>query len=125
MIDPARALEFERRKLDVEGQLPAPEAPGSVTAAQPNGPTAILQDLNITFSSPYADVTVGQFKNPVSYEGFHSSSKLLFPRARAGLATVRRPARPWAQGREKAFQRPLLLQPRCLQRQRAKPPRRR
>jgi hypothetical protein len=79
MIDPARALEFENRELDVEGQEPAPDAPGTVTAAQPSGPTTILQDFNITFSSAYADVTVGQFKIPVSYEGFNGSSKILFP----------------------------------------------
>ncbi len=79
MIDPARALEFDNETLDVEGQEPAPDAPGSVTAAQPNGPTTILQDFNISFLSQYADVTVGQFKIPVSYEGFNGSSKILFP----------------------------------------------
>jgi hypothetical protein len=79
MIDPARALEFENKDLEVEGQEPAPDAPGSVTASQPNGATTILQDFNISFLSQYADVTVGQFKIPVSYEGFNSSSKILFP----------------------------------------------
>jgi hypothetical protein len=40
---------------------------------------SILQDFFITFISEYADVSVGQFKIPVSWEGYGGSSKLLFP----------------------------------------------
>ena len=39
----------------------------------------MLQDAFVTFRSPYADVTAGQFKLPLSLEGYGSSSKLLFP----------------------------------------------
>jgi hypothetical protein len=43
------------------------------------GNVTILQDYMLTFMSDYADVTLGQFKIPVSYEGYNSASKLLFP----------------------------------------------
>jgi hypothetical protein len=38
-----------------------------------------LQDFYITLMSEYADVSLGQFKIPVSYEGMNSASKVLFP----------------------------------------------
>lgn len=38
-----------------------------------------LQDLSITLKSDYADVSIGQFKIPISWEGYNSSSKVLFP----------------------------------------------
>lgn len=79
MIDPAKALEFDKKKLEVQGQEPAPTTPGSVSADQPNGSTSIMQDFFITFLSDYADVSIGQFKIPVSWEGYGGSSKLLFP----------------------------------------------
>jgi phosphate-selective porin O/P len=77
MIDPARALELTNKKLAVSGG-----GGGSVTAAQPpsdGSPLTILQDYFITFASDYADVSVGQFKIPVSMEGYNGSSKILFP----------------------------------------------
>jgi len=80
MIDPARALEVNQVKV-----APA-SGTSSVAVAQPpigaDGkftPLTILQDYFITFQSDYADVSLGQFKIPVSYEGYNSSSKLLFP----------------------------------------------
>jgi len=79
MIDPARALEFEQTSLEVTGETPPPATPGRVRAAQPVGATAILQDVGVSFLSEYADVSIGQFKNPLSLEGVGSSSKLLFP----------------------------------------------
>jgi len=81
MIDPARALEVSNKKLAVSGG-----GGGSVTAAQPYtdaagsaSPLTILQDFFVTFPTDYVDISVGQFKIPVSYEGYNSSSKLLFP----------------------------------------------
>lgn len=76
MIDPARALELTNTDVDVEGG-----GGGTVTVRQPpnNGPVTILQDYFITFMTDYADLSVGQFKIPVSLEGFTSSSKILFP----------------------------------------------
>jgi phosphate-selective porin len=54
-------------------------APGEViTVEQPAGAISVFQDLFITFQSPYVDASIGQFKIPVSWEGYNSSSKLLF-----------------------------------------------
>jgi hypothetical protein len=76
MIDPARALELTNTDVDVEGG-----GGGTVTVRQPpnNGAVTILQDYFITFITDYADISVGQYKIPVSLEGFTSSSKILFP----------------------------------------------
>jgi hypothetical protein len=80
MIDPARALEVNQVKA-----APA-SGTGAVAAAQPPvdaagkfSPLTILGDFFITFQSDYADVSVGQFKIPLSYEGYNSASKILFP----------------------------------------------
>jgi hypothetical protein len=78
MIDPARALEVNQVKAD--------SGTGTVAVAQPPmsadgkfSPLTILQDYFITFQSDYADVSLGQFKIPVSYEGYNASAKTLFP----------------------------------------------
>lgn len=76
MIDPAKLVEDKTKSVTVEGQDPAPTTAGTVDAPAPTG---ILQDLYITFLSEYADVSIGQFKIPVSWEGYNSSKKLLFP----------------------------------------------
>lgn len=79
MIDPARALEAESTPVDVESEDPT-AAPAAVDVLQPPGGTStIFQDYLVTFFSDYADVSMGQFKIPVSQEGVSSSSKLLFP----------------------------------------------
>jgi hypothetical protein len=76
MIDPARALELTSTDVEVEGG-----GGGTVSVRQPpnDGPVTILQDYFITFMTDYADLSLGQFKIPVSLEGFGSSSKILFP----------------------------------------------
>jgi hypothetical protein len=82
MIDPARALEAEPANIPVSNAAPEDPmgAPPSVSVLQPPGGTSsIFQDFAISFLSDYADVSLGQFKIPVSYEGVNSSSKLLFP----------------------------------------------
>lgn len=72
MIDPAKLLEFQDKKITL--------ADGSeITTKQPVSSVSFLQDVFITFQSEYADVSLGQFKIPVSWEGYNSSSKLLFP----------------------------------------------
>jgi len=84
MVDPARALESTKQAAPV---TPATTPPSSVTTNQPTGyvlydvgaNSSILQDYMITFMSDYADVTLGQFKIPLSLEGYQSSSKILFP----------------------------------------------
>ena len=82
MIDPARVLEAKDTTVNVANQDPAatdPTKPEQVTVKQPNGYGAAMQDFFITWLNPYADVSIGQFKIPVSWEGYNSSSKLLFP----------------------------------------------
>lgn len=81
MFDPSRLLDFSNKTVSVAGQMPTPETAGSVTVAQPpsGGATSILQDVALTYMNDYADVSVGQFKIPVSLEGAGSASKLLFP----------------------------------------------
>ena len=84
MIDPARVLDFKDTTLAVQNQDPAatdPEKPETVVAKQPQGGNAVamLQDFFITFTTEWVDVSLGQFKIPVSLEGTQSSSALLFP----------------------------------------------
>lgn len=82
MIDPSKILEFGNSTIDVANQDPAatnPAAPEQVTVKQPVSNVSMFQDFYITLLSEFADVSLGQFKIPVSWEGFNSSSKLLFP----------------------------------------------
>ena len=72
MIDPAKVLEFEDETVPVD---PA----GSVEVEQPQSNVSVLQDAYITFITEYTDVSFGQMKNPLSWEGYNSASKLLFP----------------------------------------------
>lgn len=50
-----------------------------VTIRTPVSPLSTLQDFFITFQSELADVSLGQFKNPVSWDGFNSTSRLIMP----------------------------------------------
>lgn len=81
MFDPSRLLDFSNKTIPVAGEMPAPTTAGSVTVSQPpaGGATSILQDVALTFMSDYADISLGQFKIPVSLEGAGSASKLYFP----------------------------------------------
>jgi hypothetical protein len=88
MIDPARAFEATNKTLTVAPAVKGDPSPGTVTAAHPtgynnydlpSGNLSILQDYMITFMSDYADVSLGQFKIPLSLEGYQGSSRILFP----------------------------------------------
>jgi hypothetical protein len=80
MIDPAKTLRFNSGSAPVLDAAGDPVAPAeSVNVTTPPDDTSILQDVSATFMTDYVDVSIGQFKIPVSYEGFNSSSKLLFP----------------------------------------------
>jgi hypothetical protein len=69
MIDPAKVLEFKDTVL----------SPGEVTAKQPVSAVSAFQDAFLTFKFELADISFGQFKIPVSWEGYNPSGKLLFP----------------------------------------------
>ena len=82
MIDAAKVLEPDDTVLVVKNQDPAPTDPANpeqVVVKQTSSALSMLQDFFITFQSEWVDVSVGQFKTPVSLEGYSSSSKLLFP----------------------------------------------
>lgn len=80
MFDPAKAFTFGSKNIGVTGEMPAPTAAGQVSVLQPTyTDPAILQDYFITFKSEYADVSLGHFKIPLSYEGFNGASKIIFP----------------------------------------------
>jgi hypothetical protein len=81
MFDPARLLDFTNKSIPVTGQDPAPTTAGSVSVAQApaGGSTSILQDVALSYLNDYADISVGQFKVPVSLEGSGSAGKLYFP----------------------------------------------
>ena len=72
MIDPAKVLETQETTITLEDGE-------EVTVRQAPGAISVFQDLFITFQSEYVDASIGQFKIPVSWEGYNSSSKLLFP----------------------------------------------
>jgi hypothetical protein len=71
MIDPAKVLEEQETTIVLEDGE-------EITVKQPPGAISVFQDLFITFQSEYLDASIGQFKIPVSWEGYNSSSKLLF-----------------------------------------------
>ena len=79
MIDPAKVLDPEK------STVPTADGSTSVTVQQSPSAVSIMQDFFITFISDWADVSMGQFKMPVSWEGYNGSSKLLFPE-RAAVA---------------------------------------
>jgi hypothetical protein len=77
MFDVAKVLEFQNTTVPV---TPAdPMAPTQVTVRQPVTPISVLQDLFVTYQTEYADISLGQFKIPVSWEGYNSSSRLILP----------------------------------------------
>ncbi|HKE14904.1 MAG TPA: porin [Kofleriaceae bacterium] len=71
-IDPARAVEVSNQTLTDSGG-------DTVTVRQTTGNLTILQDFYVTYLTDYADVSIGQFKIPVSLEGTTSAAKLYFP----------------------------------------------
>jgi len=77
MFDPAKVRETQR--VTVAGPADAMGNPTTVTINNPVSAISVLQDFYITFVSTHADVSIGQFKIPVSWEGLNSSSKIILP----------------------------------------------
>lgn len=77
MIDPAKVLESETVEVPVYDATGAHV--GFAEVEQPGDKLSVFQDFYITYQSSWGDVSLGQFKIPVSWEGFNSSSKLLMP----------------------------------------------
>jgi hypothetical protein len=77
MFDPSKVREFTNTTItDGNGM--------SVTIAQPTSRISVLQDFYITYLTEWADISIGQFKIPVSWEGYNSSAKLVFPERALG-----------------------------------------
>jgi len=73
MIDAARALEPN------QVEAAAPGGSGTVKATGESKALTILQEFFITFPTEFVDVSIGQYKIPLGYEGYNSASKTLFP----------------------------------------------
>mgnify|MGYP000476348943 CR=1 FL=1 len=73
MFDPSRVRDTLTTATAVNA------AGANVTVSTPASALSTLQDFYLTFQSEYADVSIGQFKIPVSWEGFNSSAKILMP----------------------------------------------
>jgi len=78
----ATTFRMRRAELRARGEI----APGWVDysvmvdpARRGRGAASILQDLFVTVKTPYANISLGQFKTPVSWEGYNSSARLLLP----------------------------------------------
>jgi phosphate-selective porin len=76
MFDPAKVLETKKVEIPDDPATPEDE---SATINSPAGKVSVLQDVEVTLLTDWADVSAGQFKIPVSWEGHGSASKLLFP----------------------------------------------
>jgi len=85
MFDAAKVRETQ--KVTVAGPPDAMGNPTTVTINNPTSAVSALQDFYITSLSQYVDVSIGQFKIPVSWEGYNSSGKLMFPE-RAVVSTT-------------------------------------
>jgi len=77
MFDPAKVREFGN--TTIPGPPDAMGNPTPVIIKQPVSPVSALQDFYITFLTPWMDVSLGQFKIPVSWEGYAPSSKVIMP----------------------------------------------
>lgn len=77
VIDPARLLESTTVSVPVTDA--AGETIGTASVSQPASASSIVQDAVVTVMSDYVDVSIGQFKIPVSYEAYGSVAQLLFP----------------------------------------------
>ncbi len=88
MFDPARLLDFKSASADVKdpegmtiGTVPVVGPPGAQNGSTviTGGSSSILQDVQLTYMTDFADFSIGQFKIPVSLEGAGSASKLYLP----------------------------------------------
>jgi len=91
MFDPSRLLDLSSGSVTTtttaaDGTMTSTTTPTlSKTPAQggstilTGAQTSILQDVQLTYMTDYADFSIGQFKIPVSLEGSGSAAKLYFP----------------------------------------------
>ncbi len=80
MLDAARVLDTQTKValLDSMGN-PIVDANGKAVTINNAARLSALQDFYITALTRWAEVSIGQFKIPVSWEGYNSSGKIVFP----------------------------------------------
>jgi hypothetical protein len=80
MFDAARVLDTQTKVplLDSTG-MPVVDDKGKPVVINNAAKLSALQDFYITGLTPWVEVSIGQFKIPVSWEGYNSSAKLVFP----------------------------------------------
>lgn len=68
------------RVRDTSTTVNAVNATGGAVAVRTYAtPISPLQDAYVTFGGEFADVVVGQFKNPISWEAYQAASKIILP----------------------------------------------
>jgi hypothetical protein len=72
MFDPAKVRETVNTTVTDSGG-------DTVTVKAPAAALSVLQDFYITGFHKYVDASIGQFKIPVSWEGYNSSAKIMMP----------------------------------------------
>jgi hypothetical protein len=98
MFDPSRV----RDTLNTVNAVDAAGAP--VPVRTPASALSTLQDAFITIQGPFANVLIGQFKNPISWDGFNSAAKIIMPE-RAFIANLVGGQRDLGLRIEKAFEK--------------------
>jgi hypothetical protein len=91
MFDPARLLDLKTTPVNntttaADGTMTTTPVNTLGTVGAQGGSsiltganTSILQDVQLTYITDYADFSIGQFKIPLSLEGYGSATKLYFP----------------------------------------------
>lgn len=78
VVDPARVLDTVKEVKITTPDVNDPTKTVTTVVSQPAGPISMFQHFGVTLLTDYADVSLGQFKIPISYEGFNSSGELIF-----------------------------------------------
>jgi hypothetical protein len=74
ILDGAKTLAASEVKTSLDGG-----AATTTTGYRNPGDTSALLEYMITYKSPYADLSIGEWKTAISYEGTTSSAELLLP----------------------------------------------
>jgi hypothetical protein len=79
MIDPARILDGSATTLTITDKNKQTVGTSQSVNLPASAALSPLQDIWLSYLNDYAEVSIGQFKIPVSWEGVYSSAKLIFP----------------------------------------------
>jgi hypothetical protein len=76
MFDVAKTTPFAAANVNVTS---AGEPVGTASVQQPGADRSVLQDFWVTLVTDFADISLGQYKIPVSMEALQSATRLLLP----------------------------------------------